>query len=459
MIVVSEHRRQRLVEGSIEGRTATAPFFAARPGQIDAAVGSVLDQIASQSPTPSVLGPRAADAATNAVRQVEQQRTAAVEPLYRAANPQTVPADAMNAILQQIGDTVAADRTGVLGGILNELRDRLTATPARPGTPASRTPVLNRDGQIVYYNTTPAQPAAPAVPITDIENLDRARKYFRDRLDLPQIGQDAITKEQGAAVSSVLDQLDRLMEASSPEFAAGKARYADLSRNVVQPVAEGPLGGVAAAKDTTAAGNAILPQNPLVGSEGETADAVRRLVAEDPDTTSALVRQIMGDRYAKAATETQAGSRDFAGAKFHKDIAGNPQREATLDAVLGNLPNDVRPQMNELLDVLQATGRRMPIGSATAFNNAGLADLGSLSPFATAVATARTLGGNILTSASDAAKRAAMRNSLSSLGRMFVDPQSVELIRDAMSRSAPLSFREAIPRGLAQGFFGAGDQR
>jgi hypothetical protein len=50
------------------------------------------------------------------------------------------------------------------------------------------------------------------------------------------------------------------------------------------------------------------------------------------------VRQNLADRYARANTETQTGSREFAGAKFHKDVAGNDTRQAVLDAVLREVP-------------------------------------------------------------------------------------------------------------------------
>jgi hypothetical protein len=443
---------QRIVEGSAEGRSATAPFFGARPGQVDTAVGRVLDQVAPQSANPSVLGPRAADAATQAVRDVEQQRTAAVRPIYQAAATDAVPADDINAILADIGNTVGNDRTGVLSGPLNDLRNRLTATPANAGTPSVREPVLGPDGQILHYRQTPAIDPTPAVPVTDVENLDRARKYFRDRMDLPQIGQDAITKEQNAAVSSILDRLDGLMEANSPNFGAAKTQYADMSRNVVQPIAEGPLGNVASAGNTAAAGSAILPQNPLSGSQGESADAIRRLVEQDPETTAALVRQALGDRYSKATTETQEGARDFAGAKFHKDVAGNDQRRSTLDAVLANLPDQSAAQaMPELLDVLQATGRRKQIGSATEFNRSLNADLSSQSPLARLFSTAKTLGTNVLTTAGQTVQRAALRNSLSNLADMFTDPRSVELIREAMARGAPSTMPEAAARSAVQG--------
>jgi hypothetical protein len=439
------------VEGSLDGRAVTAPFFAARPAQTDTAVGNLLNAISPQSPIPSVLGPRASDAATTAIRGVEQERTAATHPVYQAANTDTVPADAIQNVLDQIHATTAADQTGVLSGPLNDLRNRLIAEPARPGTPAVRTPVLGPNGQVTHYTMTPAVDPTPAVPITDVENLDRTRKYFRDRMDLPQIGQDAITKEQNASVTGILNQIDHLMETNSPNFVAGKALHADLSRNLVQPVAEGPLGRVAAAGDTTAAGNALLPSNPLVGSQGETADATRRLVAQDPETTTGLVRQNLGDRYAKASTVSQEGNREFAGAKFAKDVVGNDPKRAALEAVFQNLPTQDAAQMSpELMDVLEATARRKPIGSATAFNTNMTNDMGKGSPAQKFITAIKSAGTSAVTNAADAGKRIAYRRSMTSLADMFTDPNSVEQIRDALGRSLPNGLGDAALRTALQ---------
>ncbi len=150
-------------------------------------------------------------------------------------------------------------------------------------------------------------------------------------------------------------------------------------------------------------------------------------------------------------TETQAGAQDFAGAKFHKDLVGNPQRAATLDAVLDGLgATDAQAAFPELLDVLQATGRRKSIGSATSFNNELNRDLGSASPFSRTFDVAKSLGASWLTNAGDAAKRAALRHSVGGLADMFADPDSIELIRAALARGAKTNWGEAVPRAGAQ---------
>ena len=107
-------------------------------------------------------------------------------------------------------------------------------------------------------------------------------------------------------------ELARLYGTSRTTVRQALAEQERLRREQLNPVEQGPVGRVAAAADTATAGNAILPQNPLAGSAPEAADATKRLAAQDPATTKALVRQNLGDRYSAAQTETQSGSRESA---------------------------------------------------------------------------------------------------------------------------------------------------
>lgn len=440
---------QRVVEGSTAGGARTSPFYAERPQQVQDAVGRTLDTIAPASPNPSTLGPRASKTATDLIRGVERQRTAAVDPIYARANADTVPADAVNAIIAQIDNIARSDRTGVLSGPLGELRNRIIATPAQPGSPAGRQPVHGRTGQVVRYEMTPAVDPMPAVPITDVENLDRARKYFRDRMDLPQIGADAITKEQNAAVSSILQQLDNLMEQHSRNFVAGKQAYADLSRDLVQPVAAGPLGQVAAAGDTAAASRAVLPPRPLAGGDAELIDTITRMSSRDPELTAGLVRQRLADQFDQSSGRLVGGENQYGGARFAKDIAGTPQQEANLRGVVGALPNGAtaEPAVSDMVDILRATGMRKPQGSATEFNRQIADDLGAVP---VAIGGATTVGTALPRIAGDAVRRAWYGRGANRLADLFLAPDSVDQMRAIAARGGETPFMDALRRQLVQ---------
>lgn len=414
---------QRVVEGSTNGGARMGPFFAQRVGQVGSAVGDVLDRVAPQSAQPSTLGQSAAEAAANVIDRARQGVNAQTRPLYAAAEMQTIPES-------QFGQ-IAADPRYAAG--VERLRANSELAPD--------------------YMTSPVSAAGPVVPEplppNSIKVVDAVTKDLNARGEAlantsnPLYGPELAGKSREAAADA-----RNLATTTSPEYAQALAEQEALRRTVLNPLEQGPVGRVAAATDTVGAGNALLPHDPLTGSAGEAADAARRLVAEDPATTAALVRQNLADRFTKASTETQEGVRDYAGAKFRKDVAGNDTRQEVLDAVLRALPDgDVTAdRMGELLDVLQATGRRKPIGSATEFNRTLNADLGDASPAARAIAVATSLGRSLFTNAGDAVRRKAMRDGVSALADMFIAPNSVDLIRNARNRTGGAITSDAAAR-------------
>ena len=403
----------RVVEGGSSGRAITAPFFAARPGQVDNAVNRVLDDIAPQSPTPSSLGARASQAADNAIDAERRNINAQTRPLYQAAEAQTIP-DA------QFGP-IRNDPRFQAG--LERLRNNPELAPDYAGMP---------DNSVAVVDAVTKDMAARGEALANSAN--------------PLYGPElAARNTQGA------QNARSIARGQVTEYDDALTQQAQLRRDVLEPLENGPLGRVAAANDTTTAGNAILPHDPLTGSQAETADAVTRLIMQDADTTRGLVRQNLADRYSKVSTETQEGSREFAGAKFRKDVAGNRQRDETLTAVLNALgvPN-ASQSMPELLDVLQATGRRKPIGSATEFNRAMNAELGASGAIGKVLGVPRNIIGSLITGTGDAVSRLRLRNGVSALADMFVDPNSVELIRQAIEKGGKPAWRQAGARGGAQ---------
>ena len=277
------------------------------------------------------------------------------------------------------------------------------------------------DARVAMENSLATHLMDKATNADGTVNADALARAMRDSADLL------------AQFPAVADRLNTVVSAS------GKAAAARV----------GPLADVAAAKDTITAGNALLGPRAHVGSETEIGDALTRLVLQDPEATKGLVRQNFADRFNHAATETQTGDSSRAGTKFHQDLTGNPQRKATLDAALAAIgaPVDVAKNM---LDVFQATGRRLPIGSATEFNRSINADMGIRSAPGRAVDLLKTAGTSFFANASDAVKRAALRHSLGTLSDMFTHPQAVELMRAAIERGAPTVVPEALLRSVFQ---------
>jgi hypothetical protein len=487
---------QRVVEGSLDGRPLTGPFFAQRPAQVDAAVGNVLDQISPQSPQPSTLGPRAAEAAGTVVDRTRQGINAQTRPLYDKASKHVIPPRAASAAplgppynhyQAQIDELdarqVSAEELSRYGvkdkdGLYRRILSTASKEPLKKGETWR-----GRVGFIDAAKKRQAAGVSPQEELTDprfqaaLERLRANPELAPEYANLPDnsVGVvDAVSKDLFARGEALSNQANPLygpevgmrstaaagnardlardwMRGGSADYDQALTKQTQLRRDVLQPVEEGPIGKVSRAKDTAGAGNAILPQNPATGSAGEAADATRQLVAEDPETITALIRQAIADRYSRASTETMEGAREFAGAKLHKDVAGNPARQEVLDAIMGELPNqNAAVSMDELLDVLQTTGRRKAIGSATAFNESTIDTLGTGSLQNQVFGLVKSLGSSFLTQAGDATRRHALRGNIESLAELFIDPQSVELIRNAINRGARVNFPEAGARSAAQ---------
>ncbi|MER9603414.1 hypothetical protein [Mesorhizobium sp. M0243] len=414
------------------------------------------------------LAPTAKASAKTALQQVRQS-------LFDKGGVDTS-VTGLDATRHQIGDMInVATRSGenhtatVLQKVLDKLDENLMSVPeygqAKKNFAAASAPLepfgspgmskaIDRDPYNKRFVTAPEDvPAALSSP-SEAKNFNAvaptdARVAYENHLATQIL--DKATDANGAVDANRLalalrDNQDMLSHFPAVADRLGKIVNADAG---MASARGGPVGQIANAQDTATASSAILPQNPLAGSAPEAADATARLAAQDPETTAALVRQNLADRYSAAQTETQGGSRESAGAKFHKSVAGNDQRQEVLDAVLRALPGgQAAAAMPELLDVLQATMRRQGPGSATEFNRQIADSLGGGSILSNLVRPDLIPGKitGLVTNAGDAVRRVQLGRNVRTLADLFVDPQSVDLIRDTANRRPRNGYGDAAGR-------------
>ena len=405
-------RLQHFWENSIPGGDQARQFFAQRPAVVQTATSDSADTIAPPTTDPSMLGVNAQTLGKSLLNRSTSYRTQQVNPLYEAANPQTVPQEDMDGLLGNISAQMAADKTGILAKPLGDLQDKLTDGPATAAAQAqvreaqaAQASAANQkvtiNGQQVPLSTLPphvqqavapgagAPPPAPAgdpadirIPITDIENLDRTRKFVRDNTQA-QIERGRMTPEQGAVLNTHLDHLDSMMENYSPEFQQGKQLYGDLSDQYVTPLQAGPIGKIAATPDLGSQTRALYPAQPPEGTAGETSNAIRMMTG-DPSTSApfggqypqmdntlaaALSRQHFVNTADTALSDLGAGPNQWGGSGLAKALGGTAEQRNVLSSNLDALPNGPSPQdLGDFLTSMQATGKRMPAGSLTAFN-------------------------------------------------------------------------------------------
>ena len=81
--------------------------------------------------------------------------------------------------------------------------------------------------------------------------------------------------------------------------------------------------------------------------------------------------------FAQATENLASGPNQFGGSKFATAIRGNAEQAASLESAVKALPagNQKWNGFSRFLDVMEATGQRLQVGSATAFNQQGQEEL------------------------------------------------------------------------------------
>lgn len=435
---------QRHLEASPMSEAAMGEFFATQPRDVARAGRAATAELSPGVPMlPENIGPEVGRTAFGVARDVERVRSARVDPFYTAANPEHIPVPEMAGFIRNLDQAIAADRTGIVGGRLQEIRNLLTAVPARPATAPVRTARETPAGKI--YDIEPGRPAVAEQYITDIENVDRVRKYVRERMDAPQIGADAITKDQGRQITAALDDLERRMVAASQNFERGKALYQDITERHVRPLMEGPLGKLADRDLTTRqAIETLFPKEPLVGGEVRIGQAVQAVASRSPRAASDLVRAHTEAVFDRATRDLQTGPNQALGGKFRAQLAGSEQQRANLQAAVEALPDGAErwQGFNRFLDIAEATGTRQNIGSRTAYNQEIKEAMGTAGGI---VSTGVKIAGKPTQFLQPLAAKFDLwraRSQLNELASILTDPRSAGLLRE-LARTDPASRRAA----------------
>jgi hypothetical protein len=390
---------QRVVESSKGGREVMAPMFAARPGQIDAAAGQTFDTIAHAAPNPSAIGPAVGRAAEDQIEGVRGIINRASEPFYTAAAAERIPAAQMGLIRRT------------------------------PGWREARDAVRN-DPQLARY--------VRGLPDNSIGFVDEVKKYLNAAAEhaTQPVGAQGRNMQRSAGYSSDA-QIMRDTAVDVSRTVPGNPYETALNiqsqgrEQFLQPLIDGPLGKLAKRDITTQnAIDTLFPKNPLANSAAEIEQTMRALAQRHPYAALSLLRAHAESVFNEATRNLQGGANQFGGARFAKDIAGNPQQRANLEAaVRASGPNgdDVWQGFERFLDIVQATGTRQQIGSKTAFNAQDLKDLSSGGLMGNAAKTGASPS-KWLSVVSDAWSRWQLGGNLTELAHILTDPNSRRIL-------------------------------
>lgn len=349
---------QRVIEGSRKGGQIMKEFYAGRPAGTDAGVRQALDAIAPPNMAPTEIAPRVQAAAAGELADTRKAINDAARPYYEAAERALPPSQ------DPVGLTIGARAD--LGPLVSDPQVQAAIKGARSH------PVLGAELQ--------------AAPDDAFRVLDAAKKYADDAASAARAGGQ---NEAAAAWSGVAQRIRSGATQTGPDAYPSYAEALRIGREgreqVLAPLERSPTGqlahsgqGMHGGDPFTEQARIILNPNPLPNSHGQVADAVRAVAARDPQAARDLVRTHLEQVFNETTQRLVSGENQWGGAKYAAVLAGNPQQAKNLEAALLALPRGMEAYsgFRKTLDVLEAQGRRQPIGSQTEFNRLLSEDLG-----------------------------------------------------------------------------------
>lgn len=239
-------------------------------------------------------------------------------------------------------------------------------------------------------------------PLSLPSQLESVYKSNRDKLDL-NLQPTAAEKTTAAVLKSHVKRLDSLIQDVSPAIRQGREIYAEMSRDLVDPLFKGPMGKLAG-KGVDAQREA--PYARMI-SEMQSDTATPKRIAEiadqfkkvDKEAFPNMTRAYLEERLNTSLKDLQGRRNPAAGANFRNAVEGTPKDKANLKTMIektaetqGQNPKQVYAGFRTLLDVLDATGRVPGMGSQTQsrMENAAMARQNPVSGAVEAVSTTPT---------------------------------------------------------------------
>ena len=309
-------------------------FLGRRTGQVQDAVYRQLAGISPQD-SAEVAARRGVETAGEAIDAAVKQRAAAAGPIYREAFDRTtgIPRDMV--------------------GRMNAVRGRMPAG------------VEERAAELARLEGLDLQQAG---------NTLQGMHYMKMALD--DLIKEGDLQGMGAARRRALTGLKNdfvsLMDDVSAKDAQGRSLYRQAreiysaSSPAVESTKQGLTGAVAGKLDR----NATQALDQLFSAERSgpmaVAKARREIVAQDAESWNGMLRAYLQQKFEKAGNATaNSPIRPMQGAIFRAQMVGNKKQAEILSAAMSG---EQWRSFNNLMDVLEATGRVKVSGSDTAWN-------------------------------------------------------------------------------------------
>ena len=179
-----------------------------------------------------------------------------------------------------------------------------------------------------------------------------------------QISKNSLEPNKARILSQARQDLNKKLEAASPEFAQANEFYAKTTRSTVEPLERGVVGVLSRITEPKAAtaGARIFSDPSITASQIRATRASIVQTQDGEEAWNGIVRQWVGQNWNKALKETQTGSEVNPAGKLRQALFGTPNDKAKMEAML---PPAAIQAFDDLMTAAQALARTPSTGSNT----------------------------------------------------------------------------------------------
>lgn len=280
------------------------------------------------------------------------------------------------------------------------------------------------------------------MPENDMRVLIAAKQSLDDDYASQMNAMTGSQKNAGAVTYAARDKLDKFLTSKSPVYKQGRDIYSQVTTDVVNPLTQGRVGQIAESglgeTGMRTQQSVLMPTNPQVTTPKDIKATVQALRRQDPNSVPAWTRQSLEGIFNETAQKLQSGENQFGGAKFASTIAGNKQQRENLKTLVTESSGiQAWNGFEKMLDVMEAQGKRQPMGSATAFNQMTAEQFkqGGVGKLATTAAKPSQLA--------NAYDEFRMGKNAQLLAKLLTDPDGINKLKE-ISNTAPNSAKSRL---------------
>jgi hypothetical protein len=204
-----------------------------------------------------------------------------------------------------------------------------------------------------------------------IARVEAMRQYLRDKYDTLGSASGGTVTGEMRAYDQARKKLLEKADSQIPEYKTARENYFQAKEKIVAPVQESPIAKIARDNEVSVQFAEVFAKNPAAVNltPQKVTMTMKSLAQSDAALPKDFLTQYM--RSSLEQVESQASrAAGTTGAKFANTIVKNTTQKENLRAafkeVYGQSGDKAAQGLNNLIDILEAQGRRLPAGSPTA---------------------------------------------------------------------------------------------